>query len=67
MTKAKKQGYSDVLYLDPIHKRHIEEVSASNIFVVKVVSFFASLEYLSGLPFQIDIGFWFFFFFPPAG
>uniref|UniRef100_A0A7N0T4E7 Branched-chain-amino-acid aminotransferase n=1 Tax=Kalanchoe fedtschenkoi TaxID=63787 RepID=A0A7N0T4E7_KALFE len=35
MTEAKKRGFSDVLYLDPVHKRNIEEVSASNIFVIK--------------------------------
>ncbi|GMI68751.1 branched-chain aminotransferase 3 [Hibiscus trionum] len=32
---AKAQGYSDVLYLDCVHKKYLEEVSSCNIFVVK--------------------------------
>uniref|UniRef100_A0A803PDP0 Branched-chain-amino-acid aminotransferase n=1 Tax=Cannabis sativa TaxID=3483 RepID=A0A803PDP0_CANSA len=32
---AKEQGYSDVLYLDCVHKKYLEEVSSCNIFVVK--------------------------------
>ncbi|CAM9001511.1 unnamed protein product [Rhodiola kirilowii] len=32
---AKREGFSDVLYLDSVHKQNIEEVSASNIFLVK--------------------------------
>ncbi|KAL0431452.1 UNVERIFIED_CONTAM: Branched-chain amino acid aminotransferase 2, chloroplastic [Sesamum radiatum] len=32
---AKAKGFSDVLYLDSIHKRYLEEVSSCNIFVVK--------------------------------
>ncbi|XP_021806102.1 branched-chain amino acid aminotransferase 2, chloroplastic isoform X2 [Prunus avium] len=32
---AKAKGYSDVLYLDCVHKRFLEEVSSCNIFVVK--------------------------------
>ncbi|KAK4260224.1 hypothetical protein QN277_003368 [Acacia crassicarpa] len=32
---AKKKGYSDVLYLDCVHNKYLEEVSSSNIFVVK--------------------------------
>ncbi|CAN8251488.1 unnamed protein product [Cochlearia groenlandica] len=32
---AKAKGYSDVLYLDCIYKRYIEEVSSCNIFIVK--------------------------------
>ncbi|KAM0975950.1 hypothetical protein ACFX13_019232 [Malus domestica] len=32
---AKAKGYSDVLYLDCVHKRYLEEVSSCNIFVVK--------------------------------
>ncbi|KAI9074580.1 hypothetical protein K1719_043421 [Acacia pycnantha] len=32
---AKKNGYSDVLYLDCVHNKYLEEVSSSNIFVVK--------------------------------
>ncbi|KAK9285663.1 hypothetical protein L1049_024862 [Liquidambar formosana] len=34
-TAAKARGYSDVLYLDCVHKRYLEEVSSCNIFVVK--------------------------------
>ncbi|KAK2996396.1 hypothetical protein RJ639_026323, partial [Escallonia herrerae] len=32
---AKAKGYSDVLYLDSVHKRFLEEVSSCNVFVVK--------------------------------
>ncbi|CAE6261392.1 unnamed protein product [Arabidopsis arenosa] len=32
---AKAKGYSDVLYLDCLHKRYLEEVSSCNIFIVK--------------------------------
>lgn len=32
---AKVKGYSDVLYLDCVHKRYLEEVSSCNVFVVK--------------------------------
>ncbi|KAK1317801.1 hypothetical protein QJS10_CPA05g01684 [Acorus calamus] len=32
---AKTKGYSDVLYLDAVHKRYLEEVSSCNVFVVK--------------------------------
>ncbi|CAN6896901.1 unnamed protein product [Brassica oleracea var. botrytis] len=32
---AKSKGYSDVLYLDCVHKRYLEEVSSCNIFIVK--------------------------------
>ncbi|KAK1695781.1 hypothetical protein QYE76_012478 [Lolium multiflorum] len=32
---AKEKGYSDVLYLDAVHKKYLEEVSSCNIFVVK--------------------------------
>ncbi|XP_061371602.1 branched-chain amino acid aminotransferase 2, chloroplastic-like [Gastrolobium bilobum] len=32
---AKAKGYSDVLYLDCVNKRYLEEVSSCNIFVVK--------------------------------
>jgi len=32
---AKARGYSDVLYLDCVNKRYLEEVSSCNIFVVK--------------------------------
>ncbi|XVE95088.1 hypothetical protein REPUB_Repub02eG0066200 [Reevesia pubescens] len=33
--KAKANGFSDVLYLDSIHKGYLEEVSTANVFVVK--------------------------------
>ncbi|PKI44839.1 hypothetical protein CRG98_034787 [Punica granatum] len=32
---AKAQGYSDVLYLDCVHKKYLEEVSSCNVFVAK--------------------------------
>ncbi|VAH06063.1 unnamed protein product [Triticum turgidum subsp. durum] len=32
---AKEKGYSDVLYLDAVEKKYLEEVSSCNIFVVK--------------------------------
>ncbi|XP_051126803.1 branched-chain amino acid aminotransferase 2, chloroplastic-like isoform X2 [Andrographis paniculata] len=32
---AKAKGFSDVLYLDCVNKRHLEEVSSCNVFVVK--------------------------------
>lgn len=35
-TAAKAQGFSDVLYLDCVHKKYLEEVSSCNVFVVKV-------------------------------
>lgn len=35
MMNAKANGYSDVLYLDAVNKKYIEEVSSCNIFVVK--------------------------------
>lgn len=34
-TAAKAKGYSDVLYLDCVHKKYLEEVSSCNVFVVK--------------------------------
>ncbi|VFQ62287.1 unnamed protein product [Cuscuta campestris] len=33
--RAKEKGFSEVLYLDSVHKRYIEEASSSNIFIVK--------------------------------
>ncbi|KAJ1272257.1 hypothetical protein BS78_06G188400 [Paspalum vaginatum] len=33
--RAKEKGHSDVLYLDPVHNKFVEEVSSSNIFMVK--------------------------------
>lgn len=32
---AKAKGYTDVLYLDCVHKRYLEEVSSCNVFIVK--------------------------------
>ncbi|XP_057951760.1 branched-chain amino acid aminotransferase 2, chloroplastic-like [Malania oleifera] len=32
---AKAKGYSDVLYLDCVHNRYLEEVSSCNVFLVK--------------------------------
>ncbi|MQL95954.1 hypothetical protein Taro_028618, partial [Colocasia esculenta] len=32
---AKAKGYSDVLYLDAVHKKYLEEVSSCNVFLVK--------------------------------
>ncbi|KAL3618908.1 Branched-chain-amino-acid aminotransferase, mitochondrial [Castilleja foliolosa] len=32
---AKAKGYSDVLYLDSVHKKYLEEVSSCNVFLVK--------------------------------
>ncbi|MCO5569415.1 hypothetical protein L7F22_023127 [Adiantum nelumboides] len=32
---AKKNGFSDVIYLDVVEKKYIEETSSSNIFLVK--------------------------------
>ncbi|XP_031247432.1 branched-chain amino acid aminotransferase 1, mitochondrial-like [Pistacia vera] len=33
--RAKNRGFSDVLYLDSVNKRNLEEVSSCNIFIVK--------------------------------
>ncbi|KAF5771956.1 putative branched-chain-amino-acid transaminase [Helianthus annuus] len=35
LLRAKEQGFSDVVYLDSVHKKYIEEVSSCNIFIVK--------------------------------
>ncbi|KAK4481569.1 hypothetical protein RD792_012471 [Penstemon davidsonii] len=35
MCKAKDRGFSDVLYLDSENKRNVEEVSCSNVFILK--------------------------------
>ncbi|KAI4388647.1 hypothetical protein MLD38_000958 [Melastoma candidum] len=35
LTRAKERGFSDVLYLDSVNRKNIEEVSASNIFMRK--------------------------------
>ncbi|KAJ7958313.1 Branched-chain-amino-acid aminotransferase [Quillaja saponaria] len=34
-SEAKAKGFSDVLYLDAVNKRYLEEASTANIFVVK--------------------------------
>ncbi|KAF4399085.1 hypothetical protein G4B88_023679 [Cannabis sativa] len=36
ITRAKNRGFSDVLYLDSVNKKYLEEVSSCNIFIVKV-------------------------------
>ncbi|XP_065880329.1 branched-chain-amino-acid aminotransferase 2, chloroplastic-like isoform X2 [Euphorbia lathyris] len=33
--RAKSRGFSDVLYLDSVHNKYLEEVSSCNIFLVK--------------------------------
>ncbi|KAL3647378.1 Branched-chain-amino-acid aminotransferase, mitochondrial [Castilleja foliolosa] len=33
--RAREKGFSDVLYLDSVNKRNIEEVSSCNIFILK--------------------------------
>ncbi|XP_051124425.1 branched-chain-amino-acid aminotransferase 2, chloroplastic-like [Andrographis paniculata] len=35
ISKARDRGFSDVLYLDSVNKRNIEEVSSCNVFIVK--------------------------------
>ena len=32
---AKKEGYSEIIYLDAVHHRYVEEVGAANFFCVK--------------------------------
>jgi branched-chain amino acid aminotransferase len=32
---AKSKGFADVLYLDSVHKRYVEEASSCNLFVLK--------------------------------
>merc|ERR1719199_1997883 len=32
---AKAEGYADVMYLDAVHDKYVEEVSSCNVFVVK--------------------------------
>lgn len=36
VTKAKAQGFDDVVFLDAAAGKNIEEVSSCNIFIVKV-------------------------------
>ncbi|XP_020517291.1 branched-chain amino acid aminotransferase 2, chloroplastic isoform X5 [Amborella trichopoda] len=33
--RAKSEKYTEVLYLDSVHKKYLEEISAANIFLVK--------------------------------
>ncbi|XP_078177497.1 branched-chain-amino-acid aminotransferase 2, chloroplastic-like [Carex rostrata] len=33
--RAKSKGFSDVLYLDSVNKRYLEEASSCNLFIVK--------------------------------
>ncbi|XP_059636849.1 branched-chain-amino-acid aminotransferase 2, chloroplastic [Cornus florida] len=35
LTRARSRGFSDVLYLDALNKKNLEEASSCNIFVVK--------------------------------
>ncbi|KAF2323925.1 hypothetical protein GH714_004044 [Hevea brasiliensis] len=35
IARAKSRGFSDVLYLDSVNKKYLEEVSSCNIFLVK--------------------------------
>ncbi|XVF64256.1 hypothetical protein PTKIN_Ptkin09bG0153700 [Pterospermum kingtungense] len=39
LVRAKSQGFSDVLCLDSVNKKYLEEASASNIFTLKVTTF----------------------------
>ena len=36
ISRAKGEGFSDVIYLDSVHKKYVEEASSCNIFLVKV-------------------------------
>ncbi|XP_022772951.1 branched-chain-amino-acid aminotransferase 2, chloroplastic-like isoform X2 [Durio zibethinus] len=35
IARAKNRGFSDVLYLDALHRKYLKEVSSCNIFIVK--------------------------------
>ncbi|GAY48045.1 hypothetical protein CUMW_108920 [Citrus unshiu] len=35
ISRAKNRGFSDVLYLDSVNKKYLEEVSSCNIFILK--------------------------------
>ncbi|KAI3465219.1 hypothetical protein Pfo_021882 [Paulownia fortunei] len=35
LSRARDRGFSDVLYLDSVNKRNIEEVSSCNVFILK--------------------------------
>uniref|UniRef100_A0A2P2JD68 Uncharacterized protein MANES_18G051400 n=1 Tax=Rhizophora mucronata TaxID=61149 RepID=A0A2P2JD68_RHIMU len=48
IARAKVKGYSDVLYLDSVTKKNLEEVSSCNIFLAKVfVQSFLSADVMS--------------------
>jgi len=36
-TIAKSKGFTDVLYVDSVKKKYLEEASCSNIFIAKVL------------------------------
>jgi branched-subunit amino acid aminotransferase/4-amino-4-deoxychorismate lyase len=35
--EAKARGFSDVVYVDALEKKYVEEVSSCNVFLVKVI------------------------------
>lgn len=37
VAEAKAQGFSDVLFLDAATGKNVEELYASNVFIVKVI------------------------------
>ena len=37
LAEAKAQGFSDVLFLDAATGKNVEELFASNVFIVKVI------------------------------
>lgn len=39
MKNAKGKGFTDVLYLDSVNNKYIEEASCSNIFLIKVTKY----------------------------
>ncbi|CAL5348986.1 unnamed protein product [Camellia sinensis] len=39
LTRAKNRGFSDVIYLDSVHKKNIEEATSCNVFVVKLLKY----------------------------
>lgn len=38
--QAKSKGFSDVLFLDAVNNKYLEEASSCNIFIVKVLNNF---------------------------
>ncbi|KAM4129300.1 hypothetical protein ACJW30_01G012000 [Castanea mollissima] len=46
LIEAKADGFSEVLYLDSVYNKYLEEVSTANIFVVKVEERLVSVEEL---------------------